>query len=141
MHLPFFTVIKYCAINHGIFVWLGQQETCYIALETDDILVASPATAPFLYLKQELEKIFDLTIHMGSTLCYLNIHIIQSPAVISIDQSQHIKAHIIDPYFKDVPTSSIPKRLHPFPIESYYEQLLFEAPSHWFIHTSKRKRI
>ncbi len=120
--------IKRSTIDHGIFVWLWQHETCYIALETDDILVASPTNAPFLFLKQELEKIFDLTMRMGSMLRYLNIRIIQSPAGISIDQSQHIKTHLLDPYFKDIPPSSIPKKRYPFPIETSFEQLLFEAP-------------
>jgi hypothetical protein len=120
--------IKRSTIDHGIFVWLWQTETCYIALETDDILVASPTTAPFLHLKQELEKIFDLTVRMGTILRYLNIRIIQSPTGISLDQSQHIKSHIIDVYFKNVPPSSVPKKLYPFPLETSFEQQLFEAP-------------
>jgi hypothetical protein len=120
--------IKRSAIDHGIFIWIWQQETCYIALETDDILVASPTNNPFLYLKQELEKIFDLTVRMGTTLRYLNIRIIQSPAGISIDQSQHIKTHILDVYFKNVSPSAIPKKLYPFLIKPSFEQKRFEAP-------------
>jgi hypothetical protein len=56
------------SIDHGIFLWHWNNETCYLALETNDILFGSSTRAPFLHLKQDLEKLFDLTCSEGSIL-------------------------------------------------------------------------
>ncbi len=79
------------SIDHGIFLWQWNDETCYLALETDDILFGSSTRAPFLHLKQDLEKLFDLTCSEGSILHFLNLCIIQSPQGVSMGQAQHIK--------------------------------------------------
>jgi hypothetical protein len=84
--------------------------------------------APFLHLKQDLEKIFDVTCLEGTTLRFLNLRIVQSPNGVSMDQTNHIKSKVLHDYFLDVPLQSIPKTFYPFPIESSFEQLLNEAP-------------
>jgi hypothetical protein len=76
-------------------------------LETDDLLFISKTRSPFLRLKAELEKIFDLTVCEGSVLKFLNLRIIQSPAGISFDQMQHIQDTLLYDYFKDIPKDSI----------------------------------
>ncbi len=114
--------------DHGIFLWHWNNETCYIALETDDILMGCPTKAPFLHLKQELEKLFDLTCLEGHTLRFLNLHIVQSPNGVSMDKTTHIKSKVLHEYFLDFPPMSIPKTYYPFPIEASFEQLLYEAP-------------
>ncbi len=45
-----------------------------------------------------------------------------------MDQTNHIKSKVLHDYFLDVPLQSIPKTFYLFPIESSFEQLLFEAP-------------
>jgi hypothetical protein len=45
-----------CSCDHGIFVWHLPNETCYVAIETDDLLFLSKTRSPFLQLKLELEK-------------------------------------------------------------------------------------
>lgn len=105
-----------------------NHETCYLALETDDILFCSSTRAPFLHLKQDLEKLFDLTCSEGQILRFLNLRIIQSPQGVSMDQTQHIKSKILHEYFHEIPSSSIPKTYYPFPLDASFEQLLFEAP-------------
>jgi hypothetical protein len=117
-----------CAIDHGVFLWTFQTIKSLLVLETYDILMASENDIPFIHLKEELGKMFDLTTATGSTLKFLNLRLIQTPCGISLDQTSHIMSQIIQPYFKDVPHTSIPNRQFPFPIEPYFEQDLFEAP-------------
>lgn len=117
-----------CSCDHGIFVWNLPTETCYIALETDDLLFISKTCSPFLRLKAELEKIFDLTVCEGSVLKFLNLCIIQSPAGISFDQTQHIQNTLLYDYFKDIPKDSITRQLYPFPLDATFEKRLYEAP-------------
>jgi hypothetical protein len=117
-----------CSCDHGVFIWNLPTETCYTALETDDLLFLSKTRAPFLQLKQELEKLFDLTICEGNVLKFLNLRIVQSPARISFDQTQHIQRTILSEYFKDIPPSSIPRQLYPFPLDPSFEKKLYESP-------------
>jgi hypothetical protein len=116
-----------CSCDHGIFVWNLPNETCYIALETDDLLFISKTRTPFLRLKDALEKLFDLTVCEGSVLKFLNLRIIQSPHGISFGQMQHIQTTILHDYFKDIPTDSIPHQLYPFPLDATFEKCLYEA--------------
>jgi hypothetical protein len=115
-------------IDHGVFIWEWSNHFSVSILETDDLLMASDTDAPFHHLRAELQKMFDLTCKQGSILKFLNLHLIQSPNGVSIDQTQHIKTHVLDPYFTDVPPTSIPHHYYPFPIEASFEQMLYEAP-------------
>jgi hypothetical protein len=115
--------------DHGVFVlsFNNGTETCYLALATDDILFISPTRDPFLWLKTELEKLFDLTVCEGSILKFLNLRIVQSPAGISFDQTNHIQNIILAEYFKDVDPGSIKLQAYPFPLDSSFERQLYEA--------------
>ncbi|MFN9978522.1 MAG: reverse transcriptase domain-containing protein, partial [bacterium] len=62
-----------CSCDHGVFILTTPEETCYIALETDDLLFISKTRAPFLRLKASLEQLFDLTVCEGSVLKFLNL--------------------------------------------------------------------
>jgi hypothetical protein len=94
-------------------------------LETDALLFISKTRSPFLRLKAALEKIFDLTVCEGSVL---NLRIIQSPAGISFDQTQHIQNTLLYDYFKDIPKDSITRQLYPFLLDTTFEKCLYEAP-------------
>jgi hypothetical protein len=96
-------------------------------LETNDLLFLSKPRAPFLRLKHELEKLFDLTVCEGSVLKFLNLRIIQSPIGISFDQTKQIRQTLLHDYFKDVPPKSITKQLYPFPLDASFEKKLYEA--------------
>jgi hypothetical protein len=100
-----------CSCDHGIFIWRLPTETCYLALETDNLLFISKTRSPFLRLKTELEKLFDLTVSEGAVLKFLNLRIIQSPSGISFDQTNHIKNTVLSEYFRDVLVTSIPRQL------------------------------
>jgi hypothetical protein len=117
-----------CSCEHGVFTWHLPKETCFFALATDDILFLSKTRSPFLCLKQELEKLFDLTICKGSTLKFLNLRIAQSPHGNSFDQSQHIQNTNLSEYFKEIPSSTITKQVYPFPIDAAFERKLNESP-------------
>jgi hypothetical protein len=116
-----------CSCDHGIFILTTQAETCYIALETDNLLFISKTREPFLQLKTALKKLFNLTVCEGSILKFLNLRIIQSPSGSSFDQTRHIQIVILAEYFKDIPSSSIKHQLYPFPLESSFEKTLYEA--------------
>jgi hypothetical protein len=90
--------------------------------------VASENDEPFHHLVTELRQMFDLTSKQGSTLKFLNLRIVQSPLGVSFDQTQHITTQIIEPYFGKTPTTIVPRRLYPFPIEASFESTLYEAP-------------
>ena len=117
-----------CSCDHGIFLWHLPNETCYIALETDDLLFLSKTRQPFLRLKAELEKLFDLTVCEGSVLKFLNLRIVTSPSGVSFDQTSHIQRTILSEYFKDIPSASIPGQLYPFPLDTSFEKRLYESP-------------
>jgi len=67
-------------------------------------------------------ELFDLTVCEESLLKYLNLRIVQSPSGISFDQKQYIQRTILSEYFKDVPPTSIPRQLYPFPIDVNFEK-------------------
>jgi hypothetical protein len=113
--------------DHGIFTWLSSNKPTYLAIETDDILVACDGTNPFLQIKSNLEKLFDVTCSMGTTLRFLNLRLVRSPQGISMDQTQHIQSKVLHEYFNTTSSSAIPKKLYPFPIEASFEKRLFEA--------------
>jgi len=69
-----------CVCDHGVFIWTLPTETCYISLETDDLLSLSKTRTPSLHLKQELEKLFDLTVCECSILKFLNLRVVLSPS-------------------------------------------------------------
>jgi hypothetical protein len=120
--------LLHTTIHHGVFTWNYNNKPSILILETDDILMASKSITPFLHLQASLSTFFDLTISQGSTLKFLSIHIIQSPCGVSFDQTKHIKSQILDSYFKNTSSTSIPHKAYPFPLEGHFEQLLFEAP-------------
>jgi hypothetical protein len=117
-----------CSCDHGVFIWNLPTQTCYSSLETDDLLFLSKTCEPFLQLKQALEQLFDLTICEGNILKFLNLRIVQSPAGVSFDQTQHIQRTILSEYLKDIPSQSIHRQLFPFPIDSGFEKRLYESP-------------
>ncbi len=113
--------------DHGVFFWHIINETTYLGLATDDIIICSESCAPFLLLKRELQLLFDLTCSDGSVLKFLDLHIIQSPAGIFIDQTEHIRNIILAEYFKGIPPSSIKFQAYPFPLEPSFEHRLYES--------------
>lgn len=114
--------------DHGIFTWsFNNMELCNLALATDDILFISKTRTPFLFLRQALEKLFDLTVTEGSILKFLNLRIVQSPAGISFDQTQHIRSVLLAEYFANTDPKSIKSQPYPFPLDASFERRLFEA--------------
>jgi hypothetical protein len=114
--------------DHGVFTWFfNDVELCYLALATDDILFLSKTRSPFLFLRQELEKLFDLTVTEGSILKFLNLRIVQSPAGISFDQTQHIRSVLLAEYFAGTDPKSIKMQPYPFPLDASFERRLYEA--------------
>jgi hypothetical protein len=47
---------------------------------------------------------------------------------VSFDQTHHIQQTILSEYFKDIPPSSIPCQLYPFPLNAAFERKLYESP-------------
>jgi hypothetical protein len=108
--------------DHGVFVWKQQSSEFFLVLATDDCLVLCDDWSQFLDLKA-----FEVTLQEGAILHFLNLRIIQSPAGISIDQTDHIVEKIVTPYFKNQDTSTLVSITSPFQMDSSFEQSLYEA--------------
>jgi hypothetical protein len=75
-----------------------------------------------------MEAMFEVTLQEGAILRFLNMRIIQIPAGISTDQTDHIVENIVESYFKNRDTSELRSITSPFPTDSSFEQRLYEAP-------------
>lgn len=82
------------------FLLLWENEIWSLAPEMDGILLGSKSCSPFLYLRQELEKLIDLKCNEGNILQFLNLCIIQNYSTTSMDKPNQIKTHLLDTYFK-----------------------------------------
>ena len=66
-----------------------------LAVETDEIIMATENIICFEILTQEFYTIFEYNFQEVSKLKLLNINMIQSKYRISIDQTEHIMKNII----------------------------------------------
>ena len=82
--------------DHGIFIWHYQGQHSYLNLTTGDVFMASCDQSAFIHLKAKLNKMFDLTSKEDAILKFLNLHIVQSLAGISFNQTQHIQENIYE---------------------------------------------
>jgi hypothetical protein len=114
--------------DNAIFLWQTPTAELFLALATDDFLVLTDGRELFLALKSGLEKLFKLNLQEGSVLRFLNLRIIQSPDGISIDQNDHVFDSIIEPYFKLCDVSKLVRITSPFPMDTSFEQQLYEYP-------------
>jgi hypothetical protein len=104
-----------------------QWRNYLLSPATDDILVCSKTRTLYHLLKQSLEKLFDLTCAEGSTIKFLNLRIVQSPARISFDQTEHKRLTFLEEYFRGVPPKSIPYQPFPFPIAPSFDKIFYES--------------
>ena len=106
-----------------------DEEKNYLALATDDILIASRTNKPLQILEAEFDKYFTYTVKQGSELTFLNYRIIQSEHGISIDQSNNFDQTILKPYFKSIIDKDEQPNFQsaPFPLNPKFEVELFQA--------------
>jgi hypothetical protein len=83
--------------DHGIFIWKQPTSELFLALATDDFIILVDDHVQFIDLKTKFEAMFEVTLQEGANLRFLNLHIIQIPTGISIDQTDHIVETIINP--------------------------------------------
>jgi hypothetical protein len=114
--------------DHGVFVWKQQSSKLFLALATDDCMVICDDRLKLLDLKAKMESMFEVTLQKGAILRFLNLRIIQSPAGISIYQTDHIVETIVTPNFKNQNASTLVSITSPFPTDSSFEKHLYEAP-------------
>ena len=111
--------------NKGLFYWKHDQHYAYIALATDDILMASSHVSLFQLLQKTFDQYFGYTTATGSLLHFLNYRIIQSPHGVSIDQYSHLRQTILNEFFPS--TSEVPFQSSPFPLSPAFEMELYQA--------------
>ena len=111
--------------SKGLFYWRCGEHTAYLALATDDILLAS--TSPLLYekLKATFDTYFAYNTVDGPTLLFFNYRIIQSEHGTSIDQYNHIRQSLLQIFFPD--TLSVQFISSPFLLYPKIEMELFCA--------------
>ena len=119
--------IKPILMCKGIFV-LYKEDTpsSYLAVATDDIILAAPSRKIYDLLATTLRDYFTITTTDADVINFLNYRIIQSSHGISIDQTDHIHKNVLNAYFPDK-TMKIPHQTSPFPLDPKFENVLFHA--------------
>ena len=97
LSLIFTKVLKMVVLtaNKGLFFWEHDGHTAYIALATNDILMASSHENLFHLLKETFSQYFDFTTTVGPMLHFLNYRLIQSQHGTSIDQCSHLHQTLV----------------------------------------------
>jgi hypothetical protein len=124
--------------DHAVFVSKKRESEMFVAVATDDCLCLVDDRAQSLRLNTRMEELFDMTLQEGATVRFLNLHAIQSPQGIIIDQTDHITDTIIDTYFANLYVSKLVPITSPFPTDSQFERDLYDSP---ILTVSKRRAI
>jgi hypothetical protein len=114
--------------DHAVFTWKEPASELFCAIAKDDFLCLCKDHTQFIDFKTRLESIFELTLQEGETLRFLNLHIIQSPQGIIIDNTYHTVDAIITPYFHSQDTSKLLQITSHFPTDSQFERHLHDSP-------------
>jgi hypothetical protein len=77
-------------LDHGVFILKQDESEMFLVLAMDECLVVCDTCQQILDLNSKMEALIEVTLQEGSILRFLNVRIIQSPAGISIDQTDHI---------------------------------------------------
>ena len=77
--------------DHALLSWVYRNYKSLLAVETDEILMATENIISFERLTQEFDTLFEYTFQEESKLKLPNINIIQCKHVIIIDQTDYIK--------------------------------------------------
>ena len=111
--------------NKGLFYWSMGDHYAYVALVTDDILMAATDISLYEKLCNVFTQYFSYTSESSNLLHFLNYRIIQSEHGISIDQYVHIRQEMLDVFFADV--SIVPFQSSPFPLSPSFEMELYKS--------------
>ena len=111
--------------NKGLFFWEHDDKYTYVALCTDDILMASSHVDLFHLLCSTFDQYFGYTTTTGHILRFLNYRIIQSVHGVSVDQYTHIRITMLNPFFES--TTTAPFHSSPFPLSPAFEMELYSA--------------
>ena len=98
--------------NHGLFTYKEDNKLAFLALATDDMLLATTFKEFYDKLRSTFDTYFAYTTCEGPVLSFLNYRIIQSEYGTSIDQYNHIRQSILQEFFgKD---ATVPFQSSPF---------------------------
>ena len=111
--------------NKGLFYWKQNDNYAYIALATDDILMAASDESMYTTLCTTFDDYFAYTTATGPILHFLNYRIIQSTHGTSIDQYSHIRREILIIFFS--PGETVPFQSSPFPLDPSFEMQLYKS--------------
>ena len=110
--------------NKGLFTFIDGDQTAFIALATDDILLATSNKSFYDKLKTTFDTYFAYTTCEGSVLQFLNYRIIQSEYGTSVDQFNHIRQTILKEFFAE--GTKVPFQSSPFILTQSIEMELFK---------------
>ena len=71
--------------NKGLFIYIKGDKTAFVALATDDILLATLFTGFYDKMRESFDTYFAYTTCKGSVLHFLNYRIIQSEYGTSVE--------------------------------------------------------
>ena len=111
--------------NKGLFYWQQDGDTAFVALATDDILLATTNKKFYIKIQHTFDNYFAYTTKEGSILQFLNYRIIQSDYGTSVDQYNHIRQTMLQVFFPH--QTVVLFQSSPFPLDVSIEMSLFQA--------------
>ena len=108
--------------EHALLSWVYKTYKSFLAVETDDILMAKENRIWFEIIAQEFDTLFDYTFQESQKLKLVTIDIIQSKYCINIDQIDHIMKNIIQEYWGTETKDEVKFQKSPFPTDTFFEK-------------------
>lgn len=117
---------KRCTVDHALFVKpLDDNKWFYCLISTDDILCSYPSEKDFQDLFQYLNQFFGLTTQTGNVLTYLNMRIVQTEDIITLDQGDYVFEMLSSYYGYEI--DKIKTCNTPLRADAAFERELYEA--------------
>ena len=86
------------ATDNAVFTFRVGDDIMFLLSNVDDFLILSISASIYYQVRDKLKIMFELTTQEGSVIKFLNLRIISSEKVISLDQTKHI-LDTVEQYF------------------------------------------
>ena len=117
---------KQCTVDHALFVLdLGENKWFYCLISTDDLLYSYPQESHFESFATYLKKFFGLTTQTAPVLSYLNMRIVQTETIITLDQAEYIFDMLLKYYGTDLET--LKTATTPMRSDAKFEKELYDS--------------
>ena len=112
------------SVDSGIYVMTKNNKVLILAIQTDDLLIATDDDDLRELVISTLQQAFQVTSQGGTLLKFLNFRIIQSVHGISVDQTPHI-TELVQKYFP--PGMHVQKTDTPLRSDRQYREEIYNS--------------